>query len=525
MSNPSDEAAPLAVAEIQQRAIAGSLWTGVNTIVYLPVAFVANAIVARTLGVEGYGELAFLTVALALALPLANLGFTASLIQAGSRSEASGRRRESDDLLRRNLGFHLAVELPILLAIAAVLTWERPWWQVLAIGGVVIFSCLFSSAALAITIENRTAAGAKIAIGVNLLVQAATVGTALVTASASAVWVVRSLVPAAALACYLLVIDRQRRRVVLQPRLPRGLGRAFWRFAFLTWVGSLVALLVFSRSEIFLLQAFDQPVALGVFALAFGLSQQLTAPADALIHPLLPAVAGVLHSFPERARATFERSTRVSSLVCGAIAAATVPPLVFAVPLIYGEAFEATAWLFIPLALVSLFQSTNNPVTAFLNARQRGGLRLKVMLVALAFDLAIAVATIPEFGAWGAVAAAAIGQLVAITLLVVTEPFARGRGLGGFIQLHGAFFVGIASAAIALSVGAALEPWSAVAAVLVAFLIGSGLYFVALRITGGWLSSGDRQALIGAMPRPLSTYVAWSLRHATSPPDVEHRPA
>ena len=168
---------------------------------------------------------------------------------------------------------------------------------------------------------------------------------------------------------------------MLQPRLPRSLGKPFWRYSLASWASGLVGLLVFSRSEIFLLQAFNQPEALGLFALAFGLSQQITAPVDAMLHPLTPAVAGLLSEWPERAAQAFERSTRVSALLSGGVAAVVVPTLVFAVPLIYGDAFESAAWLFVPLALVSAFQSVNNPVLAFVNARQRGGLILKASTV------------------------------------------------------------------------------------------------------------------------------------------------
>jgi O-antigen/teichoic acid export membrane protein len=483
---------------------------------YLPIAFVANAVVARSLGVEGYGELAFLTVALTLAFPLANLGFTPAFIQAGSRAETSGRHGVADQLLQRSLGFHLAIELPILLGVAVTLTWDKPLWQAAAIGGAVVLSCLLSGPALVITIENRTAAGAKIAIVVNLLVQTAAILTAVLTASASAVWAVRSLVPALGLALNFVVIDRTRRRVVLQPRLPRGLDRDFWRFALLTWVGTMVALLVFSRSEIFLLQAFDLPVALGLFALAFGLSQQMTAPADALLHPLLPAMSGILASFPERAQAAFERSTRVSALVCGAIAAAVLPLLVIAVPLIYGEAFRSAAWLLVPLALMSMFQSANNPVLAFVNARQRAGLRLKVMLVALVVDVAVALATIPVLGAWGAVMAAVAGQLLAITWLAAAEPFARGLGVGGYARLHAGFGVGVASAGLAVATGFVVEQWSPGAGVLCAVAVGTATYVLGVHLSRSGLTGGDRAALVGAVPPRLRRPVLRLLQPLTS---------
>jgi O-antigen/teichoic acid export membrane protein len=514
----SQDVEMLPPAELQRRAITGSVWTAIHVLVYLPVAFVANAFVARSLGVSDYGHLAFLTVTLGLTLLFANFGFTTASIQRGSRAEAGGRRNEANDLLRRSLGFHLIVEMPIAVAVAIVLTRGDPFWKVVTIGTAVVLTSLFSGATLAIIIQNRTAAAAQLAILANLLLQGASVAAALLSESASAVWVVRTLITALALGLNFMLLDRERRKTALHPRLPRKLGPGFWRFALLSWAASLVALLVFSRSEIFLLQAFNQPEALGIFALAFGLSQQITAPVDSLLLPLLPAIAGILSSWPERALGAFERSTRVSALICGGIAAALVPALVYAIPLIYGRAFESAAWLFVPLALVSIFQSVNNPVTAFVQGRERAGLRLKANAAALLVDVAIALVLIPPFGAWGAVVAAAVGQLIVIIWLAVTEPLARTRGVSGLLGLYQPFLLGMFVASAVLAVGFALQHWSAALTPILTCGMGGGLYVIAVRLSGSGLTSEDRDAFLGAMSAPMRAWAARLLRPITAPP-------
>lgn len=513
----SDDVAPLDAAELQRRAISGSTWTVIHTLVSLPVAFVGNAIVARSLGVSSYGQLAFLTAALGLTFTFANFGFNAAVIQKGSRAEASGRRVEADDLLRRSLGFQTIIQLPILVVVALALTRSDPWWEAITVGMAVVLTCLLSGAALSITIENRTAVAARLAMALNLVIQGASVSAALLSGSASAVWAVRALVPALALGLNFLLLDRGRRRAALQPRLPFTLDAKFWRYSLLSWASGLVALLVYSRSEIFLLQLFDQTEALGLFALAFGLSQVITAPADAMLHPLLPAVAGVLAAWPERSLQAFERSTRVSALVCGGLAAAVVPTLVFAVPIIYGRGFGSAAWLFVPLALVSTFQSVNNPVLAFVNARERGGLILKASAAALIVDVVIAVALIPRFGAWGAVAANVIGQLVALIWLAATEPLAMSRGLADLLRLYRPFLLGVAIGGIALGSGALLQPASAVLAAVGACLLGGVLYVLSVRLTRSGLTVQDRDALLGAMATSARPYLSRLLRPVTTP--------
>jgi O-antigen/teichoic acid export membrane protein len=514
---PPDEAQPLPAAELQRRAISGSTWTVIHTFVSLPVAFVANAIIARSLGVSTYGHLAFLTAAFGLTLAFANFGFSTAVIQKGSRAEASGRRSEADDLLRRSLGFHVLVELPILVAVALALTRADPLWQALALGTAVVVSCVLSGAALSITIENRTAPAARLAIAVNLAIQAVSVLVAVLTKSASAVWVVRILVPALGLGLTFLLLDRKRRRTALQLRLPLIRDRSFWRYSLLSWASGIVGLLVYSRSEIFLLQLFHQKEALGLFALAFGLSQVLTAPADAMLHALLPAVAGILSSWPERSLQAFERSTRVSALVCGGLASVVVPTLVFAVPLIYGQGFVSSAWLFLPLALVSAFQSVNNPVVAFVNARQRGGLMLKASAIALAVDIAVAVMLIPPFGAWGAVAANVAGQLVGLTWLVATEPLAMSRGPAGLIRLNRAFLLGASAGGAALTIGAVLQSASTALAAGAACAAGMALYIVVVRLTRSGLTIEDRDALVGTIATRAQPYLSRLLWPITTP--------
>jgi O-antigen/teichoic acid export membrane protein len=487
--------------------VTGSTWTALHTVVSLPVAFIANAIIARSLGVSSYGHLAFLTAALGFSVLVANFGFDVAVVQAGSRAEAGGRTTEADDLLRRSLGFHCLVELPILVVVALSLTRGDPPWEVAAVGAAVLLTCVLSGATLSVTIENRTAAAAKLAIVLNLALQTIAVAVAVGTASASAVWATRTLASGLALGATLMLLERKRRRVVLEPRLPRSLGKTFWRYSLTSWAAGVVGVLVFSRSEVFLLQAFDQTQALGLFALAFGLSQQITAPVDAMLHPLMPAVAGILSEWPERAARAFERSTRVSALLAGAVAAVVVPTLVFAVPLIYTDAFESAAWLFAPLALVSAFQSVNNPVAAFVYARQRGGLMLKASTVALVVNVGAALALIPPFGAWGAVVANVSAQLVVLVWLAATEPLAVRLGLPGMLRLYRSFLLGAAVGGAALGAGAALSGVSTVLATVTACAVGAGLFVFLVRLSRTGLTIEDRDALVNAVAARLRPHL------------------
>jgi O-antigen/teichoic acid export membrane protein len=238
---------------------------------------------------------------------------------------------------------------------------------------------------------------------------------------------------------------------------------------------------------------------------------------DAMLHALTPAVAGVLSEWPERAAQAFERSTRVSALLSGGVAAVVVPTLVFAVSLIYGDAFGSAAWLFVPLALVSAFQSVNNPVLAFVNARQRGGLILKASTGALVVNVGVAVALIPPFGAWGAVVANVSAQLVVLVWLAVTEPLAVSKGASGMLRLYRSFLLGVAVGGAALGAGAALNNVSAVLATVTASVVGAGLFIYLIRLSRTGLTIEDREALTNAVAVRLRPHLDRLLRPITAP--------
>ena len=132
---------------LQELAIRGSLWTVLHTILSMPIAFVANVVVARVLGPGGYGSLALLTAALTAAMVVANFGFTSATVQWGAAAEAAGDRAETRRLLSRSSGFHLLVELPLLLLMGlALLRNEDLWLQLAFSGGLVLLMAVETAA-------------------------------------------------------------------------------------------------------------------------------------------------------------------------------------------------------------------------------------------------------------------------------------------------------------------------------------------------------------------------------------------
>lgn len=494
------DGAGVSAAELQAKVVDGSFWTVINTVLSVPVAFVANAVVARYLGVGDYGRLAFLTLVLSLAVQISNLGVSDSVVRWGSGCHATGDGAGVAHLLARSLGFHVLVQLPLLLATVAWLARDSPPLVMAALLVSVLLPVVLGSAALSLSIQSKLGAGAKLAVVTGLVAQVAIAASAVATESPVAVWATRSVAGALLLPFTFLLLDRGSRSHALRVALPRAMPEGFWRYAAYSCAAGLVATLVFSRSELLVLQALHAATAAGAFALAFGLSQQVTAPADALLGPLLPAVAGVYAAHPERSQAALLRATRFSSVVCGLITAVLIPPIYYLIPDIYGRDFGAAAAAFVPLAIVSCLQSLSHPVNTFTRARGRNDVLLRAYCVGLVVDVCLAFALIPVLGLGGALVANAVSQGVAIVLITKHELTALGVAYAVYIRSCGYWLGSIAALATTLSLCSAVLP--DVSGLQAALSVVVGLLTLRLLTSAapGSLEPADRRALLDGLP-------------------------
>lgn len=505
--NGSSAAAPgegvLTAGTLERHAVHGALWTAMHTMTSMPLAFAANAIVARVLGAADYGQLAVLTLVMSVAVQLTNMGVSDGVSQWGAAAHARGQRREVDSLLRRSLGFHLAVQLPFLVLVVLLLARDAPPVVTAALLMSVVIPASLGSAALAITIENKTAGAAKLSMVSNLIVQVGIALVAVATHAPNHVWATRSIAGSLLLPANFLLLDRARRRIALKPALPRHMPSGFWRFAIFTSIGGIVGMLVFSRSELVLLQALDTATAAGLFALAFGLAQQVTAPVDAMLGPLTPAVAGIAAAHPERSTDAVLRATRVGALLSAAIVCIASPGIYFLIPAIYGSTFEPAAPLFLILAGISCLQSLINPLLAMARARLRGGYLLRLNIQALAVDVLLAVSLIPVLGVYGALAANAAGQLAVLLPLARSEARNLKIPTRHYLQATSVFGTAVvaALATVAILAAAPLQP-------LIQAALAPPLGIAALLLLGKPLIScipeSDLQPGLAALPRPVA---------------------
>ncbi|MDQ3680347.1 MAG: oligosaccharide flippase family protein [Actinomycetota bacterium] len=506
--------ASLTSRELQDRALSGSLWTLVNVAVTLPLSIVANALTARLLGPEEYGKLAFLLALLGAAIPLSEVGFGQALVQWGVGAEMSGDSATTDRLLRTRTGFALVIQLPLLWAGGlVVLAGEALSVRIVFLAATLVLAG-GASAQAALLIQNRTAALAKIAMLVGICVQVGIVITAITTDDAGSVWSARVAIASLGPLVAAVLISRRFLRVTLRPLLPRGLPSGFWRFALLSWVAGASALLVYSRSEVFVLRMYDQATELGLFAVAFGLSLQLTLPLDSLLAPLFPAKAALASAHIEHVHQALLRSLRFFAVLAGALLS-LLPALYFVTPLVFGEPFRRSADLLLVLGIASTFQSVTSPFTLLAFARRRGATLARAFVVALVVDLSLAVILVGPYGAWGAVVANVAGQLTSIVILTRLELAAQGatvKEVALAIRPWAMAVLGLVPTfLVSWTLRFAVSPLVATGA---AAVTGPLMFALLVRLTGGGLTGADSRALLGLLPDRLGPLARVVLRPA-----------
>lgn len=501
---------PVSHSGLQERAIKGVAWTMIHTVVSIPIAFLVNLLLARVLEPAGYGRLAFLTTVIAVIGGVLALGLTAAMIQFGAKAHAAGRVDEVRAILSSSQGFRLIFVAPVLTIFVIALVDVPVALLVVAIAFGVWVPAFLDGAPITLFIENKTAAGAKIAMVSNLIIQVGVVGAVLWLGTADGVWAARIVLTATAIALALPVISRGYRRAVLRPRLPRHFPDGFWRFAIPTGTAALIASLALSRTEVLYLTWWSTPEAAGLFALAFGLAGHVFAPAQALTGPLIPAVSGLHEVGQDKVRAAFGRTMRASSTVVALMSAGTLPALTVLVPTLYGEQYQAAAPAVLALGVVGGLTVSTGALSAFVLARLSGGAMLRTNICALAVDVTVALALIPWLGLWGAVLANNAATITRVAILFVLETrsqeIAWWRGVALLSPL------GWSAVACALAWAATtvvdINPWvEATLTSLVALLV----LTTALRVTSSGLEPGDRDAVLRTVPSKFVPVASFGL--------------
>lgn len=482
--------------------ISGTAWTAIHVAVSVPIAFLANVVVARNLGVVDYGRLAILTMVLTIATATASLGVGSALMQFVTKASESSRPHEVDRFVSGAQGYNLFVAAPLVAVVVAVVV-DVPWpFLVLAIVFGIFGPAVLQVGPILLATQHRSDRAAQLAMVSNLVIQAVVVATVLVHPSSAAVWIARIVATGALMVLPVLALSRGLRRAAMRPRAPWSLPRSFWVFAIPTGVAALVSQLVTDRVQIFFLEWLDDSVSVGLYALAFGLAAQILAPVQAAVGPLLPAFAALRARGGDHAQQGLLRVTRVASVMTGGLLCLGLPMLAALIPWIYGAAFTQSADYFIVMACASAWVVVGSGSYASLMARLRGASYLRINLLALVAMAGVALTAIPLWGAWGAVVSMVVGVVTRAFLMVALDVRHYGLSRGPLLS---------AFAPVGLATAIVLTVWFVVLAHLdapvplnavVGAVLSSAAFVVSLRLTRTGLNEEDRITLLKAAPGP-----------------------
>lgn len=516
MTEPAEDAGRAARSgQLQDRAVTGAAWTLLHTVIAIPIAFLVNLLLARTLAPEGYGRLAFLTTLIGIAGNVVALGLTSAMVQFGAKAHARGDEAQVRRVLSSGQGFRLLLVAPVLTVLVVWLVDVPVTVLVLAVVFGVWLPAAFDGAPIALFIENKTAAGAKIAMVSNLVVQAGVVATVVWVGTADSVWAVRVVLTAGGIALALVAISPAYRRAVLRPTMPTGFPSGFWKFALPTGAASLIAELALSRTEVVYLTWLSTPSAVGLYALAFGVAAHIFAPAHALTGPLLPAVSGLREVDPDRVGEAFARALRATATIVALLTTAALPALTVLVPVLYGDEFADAAPAVLILGVVGGFTVLTGPVSTFALARLSARTMLMASMAALVVNLGLALTLIPTVGLWGAVVANAGSSLTQFGVLVGSER----RDLSLPIRQVATILVPVLTGCFATVAGWGLVGALGLAGIIGAAVASSGalvLLVAAFRLTGSGLESGDAAAIMRVAPPALRRPVEFALGMVTA---------
>jgi O-antigen/teichoic acid export membrane protein len=483
--------------------VRGAYWTIINTLVSVPIAFGVNLLVARVLGVEEYGRLAFLTTLLEISTAVLALGVGPGVIQFGAKAHSIRHRDEVSRLLSSGQGFRIVVEVPILTLLLVLVLQVSPALLVAAIVLGVFIPAVLSGAPHALAIENKTAEAAQVVLVSGLVIQVAVVVAVLQVGTPDAIWVTRLAGNALVVGLALVFVARDYRLALFHPRIPPRFPTGFWHYALPTGIAGLLAILVSSRTEVFALTIWATPQAVGAYALAFGLAAHLFAPAQALVGPLVPAISGLREVDEHAVLPALMRTVRAASTIAGLLLAVALPALALLIPTLYGTSFTSAAPLLLVTGVFAGVVVAGNPIQAFVQARLAGRTVLWSNVAGLAVNVVAIVALIPFIGAWGAVIANGVGILTRLVVIMRSEAQALDIAVAQLLRRALPVLLGAASGLLAWLAASAVRPTPWVAAAFAA-AVGGAAYVLLIVISRSGMTPSDGHAVLRALPAPVA---------------------
>ena len=178
-------------------------------------------------------------------------------------------------------------------------------------------------------------------------------------------------------------------------------------------------------------------------------------------------------------------------------------------PLLFGPHFEQARSPFLVLGLVSCLQSVSLPLAMLVFATRNAGSMLRINLVCVVVDAALAIGLVPLIGLWGAVTANASAQLLSV--LLISTVAIRRLGVDVTAVTFGCYplILGFGAAGVAVAL-AHVTAFPIGVLLVLAPLAGVTVVFIGLSCLPTWrVSAGDAGLVEVSLPGWLRAPYRW----------------
>lgn len=488
-----------------------SAWSAVAGLATMLGGFLSSVLVARMLGVDGAGVVAFAVWAITFSVMLADLGTPGTLARYLPELEARGERDQG--LVRHLFRIALAASLAIASGFLVYALWLRVGGVATAPGYDPLFWTIVGGACLAQALggyangylKGRQHFGtmARLAVLSALLQIGATYAGAVALGPNGAVLgAVAAGIPA------MLMLPRAlRARGTVTPELKQRVNRFMWE----SWAGYLVTAFAWSRMEIFFLERSFGSASVALFAVSLTLANLATQGPLLLTGSLLPYFSQHFGARTlDQAREAYASGMRLLALLIfpACLGTAAITPVL--VPAIYGPDFGGAVPSAALLVGGAALSATSSIAFTYLLAMERTRFVFAAGAVAAILMVTAGFTVIPAYG----VMAAAAARVAIQTAVAMATVWYVGRHLqspppyGSLARLLLAALIcaGVAFGCIRVVPGPA--------GLAVAIVLAALVYVAAVRLLGA-LPAEDVDKLAraaGVLPAPLANPAAATLR-------------
>lgn len=497
------------------KVLAGGLWSSLSKVLPQLFTLVQSAVAARYLGLEGMGRQSFIAFVMVSLTLVFGLGLNGALVR--YVAETLGQRRTG--ATRSLVQWVWRIEAVAALASVAVFTviglvdddLRLPW--------------LLAGVACGLSVLNHVPYA--ILSGTQRWREFSTISLTMGTAGTTATVAVLAMgggitgifaVQAVAAGISLLWTMSLSRRILAQVAPRRGpwndLRRPMLGFAAVNFIGFLLSLIVWRRSEFFFLKQYSTDAQIGLYSVAFAAVAALVGSIEAISTVMAPAVATLTGAgAQDRIRSGFSRALRLVVHLTLPMTAGAVVIGPAALELVYGPEYDAAAAPMLIMLAIFPVLPLMNLASAMLWGLGRIKAFLAVCAAASVLNIVLGFLLVPAHGAVGAALANSGTQVAAAIAIIVYACRTIGSVTWRFPALVRSSVAAVAAGAGGWLGLALLDGAAGIVVAIVVGIVAYALAAAAIRI----LPHDDAKWLDDAFGRFLGGRIGQALRRCSRP--------